>query len=199
MNRPMDATAATAATVAIAGAVGGAAAAIFLVLRKQPLSLDETVPWALALTAYPLLGVVAAILGVYLVASTDTSQRMRCLAFAAACGLAWGPIFEASQAIVSKKQTAQLAAGLEQQARTLAEREARILSAEQSIARLSDQLQLARHDLEAAEHAAATPASAGAGYALGASIREASERVGAAAELGHALESQIEATAEKRE
>lgn len=87
--------------IASAGAIGGGISTIYAKVKGVPLVI-ELFPWGLA--AYLVLGAIAAILGVYLVARTDTKQINPCLAFSIACGIFWAPIFEGASALVEKRK-----------------------------------------------------------------------------------------------
>lgn len=87
--------------VAVAGALGGGLSLIYAYTRGAPPSVS---PAFLAWPAYLLLGAGAGLLGVYVLAKTDTRQVMHCLGFALACGLSWSPVFEASSALIEKNQ-----------------------------------------------------------------------------------------------
>lgn len=87
--------------VALAGALGGSLSLVYSFTRGVPPSVS---PQFLALPAYLFLGAGAGLLGVYVLAKTDTRQTMHCLGFSLACGLSWAPVFDASTALVEKSQ-----------------------------------------------------------------------------------------------
>src|SRR3954469_16917221 len=90
------------ALVVLGGAIGGL---VYWVLMRttgvKPLGLD----WYAGVPASLLLGGVAAFLGVYLFANSDTSQPTELkhtLAFALVCGIVWSPIIDtAKQTVLS--------------------------------------------------------------------------------------------------
>lgn len=81
------------------GAIGGALSWVFAVTIGVPPVLSH---WWLAVPAAMLLGAGAAYIGVYLLASSDTAQVHRCLAFALLCGVAWKPVWDAGTALVDQ-------------------------------------------------------------------------------------------------
>lgn len=83
--------------VAGAGAIGGAASLLYSTTDAAPPTI-AAIPWSIL--AYPVLGAIAAILGVFLIARNDTKAATHCLAFAIACGLSWAAIFEGASALV---------------------------------------------------------------------------------------------------
>lgn len=85
--------------VLAAGAVGGALSWIFAVTIGVPPFLAQ---WWQAVPATMALGSGAAFVGVYLLASPDTTQMPRCLAFALICGFAWKPVWDGGTALVDR-------------------------------------------------------------------------------------------------
>lgn len=81
------------------GAVGGALSWVFAITIGVRPVLNQV--W-LAVPATMLLGAGAAYIGVYLLASSDTAQVHRCLAFALVCGVAWKPVWDAGTALVDQ-------------------------------------------------------------------------------------------------
>jgi hypothetical protein len=82
--------------VGFAGAIGGLAALLIACYSAHD--------WASLGTpdtpTFLLCGMLAACLGVYLLANTDRKDFARCLCFAAACGLAWKPVLDAGTEVV---------------------------------------------------------------------------------------------------
>lgn len=87
--------------VALAGAIGGALSLIYSMTVGVP-PVIEAFPWGFF--AYLALGAGAGVFGVYLVAKTDTRYAIHCLAFAAACGVSWAPIFDGTSALVKNNR-----------------------------------------------------------------------------------------------
>jgi len=98
------------ACVFAAGALGGLA--------------SWCVQWLIGATPYdkPLYGVIpslivvgglAAIFGVYLLANSDTDQVTRTLVFAVACGVFWQPVIDSARNFVSQTSAASQAASLQ--------------------------------------------------------------------------------------
>lgn len=84
------------------GAFGGISSYAYAAIRGDDLRLGL----ASGVPAYMLIGSVAAMVGVYILARTahyTTSERIHCLAFAALCGLFWAPILEAGRDFVEKR------------------------------------------------------------------------------------------------
>lgn len=85
--------------VLVTGGVGGLLSWVYATtVGEAPKS-----PPSLALPSWMALGCGAAFIGVFLFAVTDTRARIRCLAFALACGFAWKPVYEASTALIEKQ------------------------------------------------------------------------------------------------
>lgn len=84
--------------VGIAGAVGGAGAVLYASYLQGDASGSYRAPC--------VLGVFAAVIGVYVVAHTDRKDAARALAFALLCGLCWKPVLEAGQGLVDKSRDA---------------------------------------------------------------------------------------------
>ncbi|MBV8660434.1 MAG: hypothetical protein JO142_21660 [Burkholderiales bacterium] len=85
--------------ICLAGAFGGSASLVYLYVQGK----DPLIPiWPMGFPAYAFLGSLAALLSVYFVANTNTQQIKRALAFSAACGFAWQPVLEASNALIQK-------------------------------------------------------------------------------------------------
>lgn len=87
--------------IAGAGAIGGFLSLIYSLTVGVP-PVTETFPWAFL--AYLALGAGASVIGVYLIAKTDTRQVAHCLAFAIACGVSWAPIFDGASALVKNNR-----------------------------------------------------------------------------------------------
>jgi len=108
-----------AAWVASAGAVGG------LVAWILPVGIPVTLygaPWYLAIPAFLLVGAVAALLGVYLIANSDTAHRLpQTLAFALICGISWQAVLQSAQAIVNSSVTQKQVSALGEKSRELSQ------------------------------------------------------------------------------
>lgn len=63
---------------------------------------DIKLPLYGAAFAFTALGAAAAVIGVYLLANSDTKAVARCIALALACGLAWKPVIDAGSALVTQ-------------------------------------------------------------------------------------------------
>jgi hypothetical protein len=87
-------------SITIAGAVGGL---LGWLISQTSSGLDGD--WYLTLPTWILGGFVAAGVGVYVIASTDTSKMMRAIFFAALCGISWQPVLETGKSIVNKATT----------------------------------------------------------------------------------------------
>jgi len=87
--------------VALAGAIGGALSLTYSMTVGVP-PVIEVFPGGIF--AYLALGAGAGVFGVYLVAKTDTRHAIHCLAFAAACGVSWAPIFDGASALVKNNR-----------------------------------------------------------------------------------------------
>ena len=84
-------------SITIAGAVGGL---LTWLISQTSGGLDSN--WYLTLPTGVLGGFIAAGVGVYLIANTDTSKLTRAIFFAALCGMSWQPILETGKNLVSK-------------------------------------------------------------------------------------------------
>lgn len=84
-------------SITIAGAVGGL---LSWLISQTSGGLDSN--WGLTLATAVLGGFVAGGVGVYVIASTDTSKLMRAIFFAALCGLSWQPVLETGKSLVNK-------------------------------------------------------------------------------------------------
>ena len=82
----------------IAGGIGG-----FLAWVSAGF-IGSSMPFGpiLAIPGSIVLGMGAAIIGVYLIAHSDTRLFMRCLAFAMMCGFCWKPIYDAGSAAIAQ-------------------------------------------------------------------------------------------------
>lgn len=87
-------------TITIAGAVGGL---LGWLISQTATQLDAN--WYLTLPTAVLGGFVASGVGVYVIASTDTSKLMRAMFFAALCGISWQPVLETGKSIANKATT----------------------------------------------------------------------------------------------
>ena len=111
-----------AVPVLIAGAVGGICGVLASFLLKQSFPGGMVT----ACLAAPFLGALAAFAGIFLIANTDRTDRLRCLAFASICGFVWNPVLNAASALVTvrasraaaEKDTGKLA-GLNEQIASL--------------------------------------------------------------------------------
>lgn len=101
------------------GAFGGLLSWLYTVTVGNPPVVEK--PWALP--ASILLGVGASLIGVYLIAGTDTTRVMRCAAFAVLCGFCWKPVYDAGHALIdqaAERRTEQEVAGLAEEAQKVA-------------------------------------------------------------------------------
>ena len=87
-------------TITIPGAVGGL---LGWLISQTVSGLDAN--WYLTLPTAVLGGFIAGGVGVYVIASTDTSKIMRAIFFAALCGISWQPVLETGKSIVNKATT----------------------------------------------------------------------------------------------
>jgi hypothetical protein len=87
-------------TITTAGAVGGL---LGWLISQTASGLDTN--WCLTLPTAILGGFVAGGVGVYVIASTDTSKIMRAIFFAALCGISWQPVLETGKSILNKATT----------------------------------------------------------------------------------------------
>ncbi|HZR29733.1 MAG TPA: hypothetical protein VFA71_13220 [Terriglobales bacterium] len=99
--------------VAIAGAVGGFTS--WLLQWLAGLAPFQK-PASLGIPALIIVGGVAAIFGVYLIANSDIKELPHTLAFALLCGVFWQPIFDAAKLYVQHSVTVRQ--GSEQQSMT---------------------------------------------------------------------------------
>lgn len=82
-----------------AGAFGGLASWAYSLTVGRMLDMH----WSLAALLCILLGAVAGLLGVYIIAKSDTRDRVHLIAFAVLCGLSWRPIIDGASAYVQLK------------------------------------------------------------------------------------------------
>lgn len=100
--------------VTLAGALGGAVSLVYsITVGNAP--VVAPLPWGAP--AYAVLGATAALLGVYLIAKTDTRHAYHCLVFAVACGISWAPIFDGASALVRQNRERIINAKVEEQAK----------------------------------------------------------------------------------
>jgi hypothetical protein len=89
----------TMKAVLLAGAMGGLVSWVYSETVGRSLGMQ----WYLGIPACLLLGSVAGVLGVYIIAKTDTRERVHLLAFAILCGILWRPIIDSARAYVQLK------------------------------------------------------------------------------------------------
>jgi hypothetical protein len=88
--------------VIVAGTIGGFVSWVYSQTIGTPLAL----PTAPAIAACCILGAVAAIVSVYLVANSDVNNIPRLIAFALICGVFWKPVIDSSISYVNQKKDA---------------------------------------------------------------------------------------------
>jgi hypothetical protein len=88
--------------VMIAGAVGGLTS--WLLQWRAGLTPFQK-PAIFGIPALVVVGAVAAVLGVYLIANSDTTELRHTLAFALVCGIFWQPVFDAAKLYVTHSVT----------------------------------------------------------------------------------------------
>jgi membrane associated rhomboid family serine protease len=88
--------------VMIAGAVGGLTS--WLLQWLAGLTPFQK-PAIFGIPALVVVGAVAAVLGVYLIANSDTTELRHTLAFALVCGVFWQPVFDAAKLYVTHSVT----------------------------------------------------------------------------------------------
>src|SRR5579859_2406692 len=88
--------------VAVAGAVGGFTS--WLLQWLAGLAPFQK-PASLGIPALIVVGGVAAVFGVYLIANSDIKELPHTLAFALLCGVFWQPIFDAAKLYIQHSVT----------------------------------------------------------------------------------------------
>jgi hypothetical protein len=84
--------------VLLAGSVGGFLSVLYAWLVKK--ELPRNIPMGLLCSA--IAGALAAPIGVFVLANSDTSDFRRCLIFAGICGFSWRSILEQASALINK-------------------------------------------------------------------------------------------------
>ena len=93
-----------------AGALGGLASwCVQLLIGAAPYNK----PVFIVVPSLLVVGGIAALFGVYLLANSDTEQLIRTLAFAVACGVFWQPVIDSARTFVSQTATAGETANLQ--------------------------------------------------------------------------------------
>jgi len=93
-----------------AGAIGGLASwCVQLLIGVSPYSRPAYVILPLLI----VVGGIAAALGVFLIANSDTTQLKHTLAFAVACGIFWQPVIQSARSFVVQTSTASQTASLQ--------------------------------------------------------------------------------------
>ena len=88
--------------IAGAGALGGAVSIIYSITTGTPPVLA---PFPFGVIAYAILGSVSALIGVYVLAKTDTTNHaIHCIVFSIVCGVFWAPIFDGASALVKNNR-----------------------------------------------------------------------------------------------
>jgi hypothetical protein len=95
----MNSTLKEALLVTGAGAFGG----LIGVLASQMLKQSFPTGLLAVYAAAPVLGGGAGLIGVYLLASSDRKDIVRCMVFSMVCGMVWKPVFDAGSAIVTQR------------------------------------------------------------------------------------------------
>jgi len=82
-----------------AGAGGGLVSWAFTIMTGASFGLDK---WS-ALPLCVVLGMGAALAGVYVITPTDVKQTGRLIGFAVLCGFLWKPVFDSGRAVITEK------------------------------------------------------------------------------------------------
>ena len=85
--------------VLIAGGFGGLISIVFSINGGEN-PIIPLLPFGFIV--YILLGMAAGMLGVYVIAKTDTRHFAHCLGFSLACGIAWSPVIDGARALAAK-------------------------------------------------------------------------------------------------
>jgi hypothetical protein len=89
--------------VLTAGGVGGLFSSLYDIFEKK--GVESICVYLVTIPVGCILGALAALVGVYLIANTDRKALPRCVVFALMCGFVWQPVIQAGRSLITNQMT----------------------------------------------------------------------------------------------